>query len=92
MDSHSEQALMNPEVSSVRTSWTDRTTLGIGLTGLFSDWSHEIATSILPAFLASLGERRDSDCLDVTKVSRSKPRQLGSHQQQATAPTPAVVC
>ncbi len=29
--------------------------MGIGLTSLFSDWSHEIATAILPAFLASLG-------------------------------------
>ena len=36
-------------------SWLNRTTLGIGITSLFSDWSHEIATSILPAFLASLG-------------------------------------
>ncbi|HXE74046.1 MAG TPA: MFS transporter [Candidatus Xenobia bacterium] len=35
--------------------WLNRTTLGIGLTSLFSDWSHEIATAILPAFLASLG-------------------------------------
>jgi len=35
--------------------WLNRTTLGIGLTSLFSDWSHEIATTILPAFLASLG-------------------------------------
>lgn len=46
---------MNQRPSSVRTSWLNRTTLGIGLTSLFSDWSHEIATSILPAFLASLG-------------------------------------
>jgi MFS family permease len=29
--------------------------LGIGLASLFSDWGHEAATSILPAFLASLG-------------------------------------
>jgi MFS family permease len=29
--------------------------LGIGLASLLSDWSHEIATTILPAFLASLG-------------------------------------
>jgi len=46
---------VNPEPSSKRTSWLNRTTLGIGLTSLFSDWSHEIATTILPAFLASLG-------------------------------------
>jgi len=41
--------------STAKTSWLNRTTLGIGLTSLFSDWSHEIATTILPAFLASLG-------------------------------------
>jgi len=33
----------------------NRTVLGIGFTSLFSDWSHEIATTILPAFLASVG-------------------------------------
>src|ERR1700740_1120896 len=36
-------------------SWMNRTVLGIGLASLFSDWSHEIATAILPAFLGSLG-------------------------------------
>lgn len=46
---------MNPEPSSPRIPWLNRTTLGVGLTSLFSDWSHEIATAILPAFLASLG-------------------------------------
>jgi MFS family permease len=35
--------------------WLTRGVLGIGLTSLFSDWSHEAATAILPAFLASLG-------------------------------------
>jgi len=46
---------MNKETSTSGSSWLNRTTLGIGLTSLFSDWSHEIATAILPAFLASLG-------------------------------------
>ena len=36
-------------------SWLNRTVLGVGLTSLFSDWSHEIATAILPAFLATIG-------------------------------------
>lgn len=36
-------------------SWLNRTVLGVGLTSLFSDWSHETATTILPAFLTSLG-------------------------------------
>ena len=36
-------------------SWLNRTVLGIGLASLFSDWSHEIATAVLPAFLGSLG-------------------------------------
>jgi MFS family permease len=35
--------------------WLNRTVLGVGLTSLFSDWSHEIATVILPAFLATIG-------------------------------------
>jgi len=38
-----------------RAHWLNRTTLGIGLASLFSDWSHEIATTVMPAFLASLG-------------------------------------
>ncbi|MBI4444298.1 MAG: MFS transporter [Acidobacteria bacterium] len=41
----------------LRTSsdWLNRTVIGIGLASLFSDWSHEIATTIMPAFLASMG-------------------------------------
>ncbi len=35
--------------------WLNRTVLGIGFASLFSDWSHEIATTIMPAFLASMG-------------------------------------
>ena len=37
------------------TGWLNRTVLGVGVTSLFSDWSHEIATAILPAFLATIG-------------------------------------
>jgi MFS family permease len=36
-------------------NWLTGTVLGVGLTSLFSDWSHEIATAVLPAFLASIG-------------------------------------
>lgn len=36
-------------------SWCNRTVVGIGLASLFSDWSHEIATTLMPAFLASMG-------------------------------------
>src|SRR6202790_2842604 len=36
-------------------SWLNRTVLGVGPTSLFSDWSHETATAVLPAFLASIG-------------------------------------
>ncbi|MGD0743980.1 MAG: MFS transporter [Verrucomicrobiota bacterium] len=35
--------------------WLNRTVLGIGLASLFSDWSHEMATAVLPAFLATIG-------------------------------------
>jgi MFS family permease len=35
--------------------WLNRTVLGVGLASLFSDWAHEAATAVLPAFLATLG-------------------------------------
>ena len=35
--------------------WLNRTVLGIGLASLFSDCSHEIATTVMPAFLATMG-------------------------------------
>ena len=35
--------------------WLNRTVLGIGLASLFSDWAHETATAVLPAFLATMG-------------------------------------
>jgi MFS family permease len=38
-----------------KSRWLNRTVLGVGLASLFSDWSHEIATAVLPTFLASLG-------------------------------------
>ncbi len=36
-------------------AWLNRTVLGMGLTSLLSDFSHEMATAILPGFLAVLG-------------------------------------
>ncbi len=44
-----------PEARRPRAVWFNRTVLGIGLASLFSDWSHEIATSVMPAFLATMG-------------------------------------
>jgi MFS family permease len=38
-----------------KSRWLNRTVLGIGLASLFSDWSHEIATAVMPAFLATMG-------------------------------------
>lgn len=38
-----------------KSRWLTKGVLGIGLASLFSDWGHEAATSLLPAFLASLG-------------------------------------
>jgi MFS family permease len=35
--------------------WLNRTVLGIGLASLFSDWAHEIATTLLPSYLATMG-------------------------------------
>jgi MFS family permease len=41
--------------SRTRVQWLNRTVLGIGLASLFSDWSHETATAVMPAFLATMG-------------------------------------
>src|SRR5260370_7927 len=41
--------------TSEKQSWLNRTVVGVGLTSLFSDWSHETATAVLPAFLAAIG-------------------------------------
>jgi MFS family permease len=38
-----------------RLRWLNRTVLGIGLASLFSDFSHEVATALLPTFLATMG-------------------------------------
>ena len=38
-----------------RSSWLNRTVLGIGLASLFSDVGHEMATSAMPAWLTSIG-------------------------------------
>lgn len=46
---------MNPSQVSSRSRWLNRTVFGIGLASLFSDWSHEIATTVMPAFLATMG-------------------------------------
>jgi MFS family permease len=43
------------DTAAPRERWLTRGVLGIGLASLFSDWGHEAATAILPAFLASLG-------------------------------------
>src|SRR6202050_1832486 len=40
---------------STKSSWLNRTVLGVGLTSLFSAWRHETATAVLPAFLALIG-------------------------------------
>jgi hypothetical protein len=34
--------------------WLNRNVVGMGFTSLLSDWGHEMATAILPAFLTSL--------------------------------------
>jgi MFS family permease len=46
---------MNADDSHTKSGWLNRTVLGVGLTSLFSDWAHETATAVLPAFLAVIG-------------------------------------
>jgi len=46
---------MSEPSPSSRPSWLNRTVVGIALTSLASDWSHEMATAVLPALLITLG-------------------------------------
>ena len=48
-------AEMPPSQTPKNGRWLNRTVLGIGLASLLSDWSHEIATTTMPAFLATMG-------------------------------------
>jgi MFS family permease len=41
--------------NTIRPRWLNRTVVGVGLTSLLSDWSHETATTLLPTFLATMG-------------------------------------
>ncbi|MBI2118495.1 MAG: MFS transporter [Elusimicrobia bacterium] len=43
------------KISKPKVKWLNRTVIGIGLASLFSDWSHEVATAVMPAYLASIG-------------------------------------
>lgn len=42
-------------MAATRNSWLNRSTVGISLTSLFSDISHELGTAVLPAVLISIG-------------------------------------
>jgi hypothetical protein len=46
---------VKPPNPSLQARWLNRTVLGIGLASLFSDWSQEIAPTIMPAFLTTMG-------------------------------------
>jgi MFS family permease len=46
---------IKPAVGASRETWLNSTVLGIGLASLFSDVGHEMATTAMPAFLATLG-------------------------------------
>lgn len=41
--------------SSSKNNWLNRNTVGMGLTSFFSDACHEMATTILPGFLSTIG-------------------------------------
>lgn len=48
-----EQA-SEPTSKTAPKGWLNRNILGMGLASLFSDWNHEMATAILPAFLSTV--------------------------------------
>jgi hypothetical protein len=54
-DNANSKRLVAGSAQAGRPRWLNGTVLGIGLASLFSDWSHEIATTVMPAFLATMG-------------------------------------
>lgn len=44
-----------PDEAKRASRWLNSTVLGIALASLLSDWSHEVATATMPAFLATMG-------------------------------------
>jgi len=54
MSEKSSTGTASPPAAGTR-RWLNRTVLGTGLTSLASDWSHEMATAVLPGLLVTLG-------------------------------------
>src|SRR5277367_1344400 len=46
---------INNMTTDSKPSWLNSTVLGMGLASFFSDMGHEMATTVLPAFLAAIG-------------------------------------
>lgn len=51
----SETPAIAPPAAQEPARWLNRTVIGTGLTSLASDWSHEMATTVLPGLLLMLG-------------------------------------
>ncbi len=65
-----------PAANNIRRRWLNRTVLGIGLASFFSDWSHEIATAVLPTFLATTGVAALEQMLAQTQSNAPRLRQI----------------
>ena len=65
-----------PAANNLRRRWLNRTVLGTGLASLFSDWSHEIATAVLPTFLATMGVAALEQMLAQTQSNAPRLRQI----------------
>lgn len=50
-----DQEVAPLSAGAVEKGWLNRNVMGMGFTSLLSDWGHEMATAILPAFLAVIG-------------------------------------
>src|SRR5579885_674085 len=55
MDRRSEPVLKEPEEAAPLTTWLNRNVAGMCLASLLSDLGHEMATAILPLFIAAIG-------------------------------------
>ena len=69
-----------------RPRWLNGTVLGIGLASLFADWSHEIATTLMPTFLAIIFDGTSSGVCRRTKMGDVLPLPTRGRERSAYRP------
>jgi hypothetical protein len=62
--------------------WLNRTVLGIGLASLLSDWSHEMATTVMPTLLATIFPRTTAAHAPLSRLHFCRPPMMPHFQRR----------